>query len=154
MLLLLDILPNPGPRSAPTKITSILKIGGNFKRSFSSTDLNNYSTRTIVYSKSELFKLKAKYTISRDLYSILKDQKLLRARGICSGLSARNKICTKRRNKKKGGGGGWPTSFESYIIKLTPLMPHSRCLVHGPCFELFDISPYFKQINRVFIWNM
>ena len=88
----MDILPNPGPRSVPTKFTSILKIGGNFKRSFSSTDLNNYSTRTIVYSKSELFKLKAKYTISHDLYSILKDQKLLRARGIRSGLSARNKI--------------------------------------------------------------
>ena len=90
----MDILPNPGPRSVPTKITSILKIGGNFKRPFSSTDLNNYSTRTIVYSKSELFKLKAKYTISHDLYSILKDQKLLRTRGIRSGLSARNKICS------------------------------------------------------------
>ena len=45
----MGILPSPGPRSVPTKITSILKIGGNFKRPFSSTDLNNYSTRTIVF---------------------------------------------------------------------------------------------------------
>ena len=90
----MDILPNPGPSSLPTKITSILKIGGNFKRPLSSIDLNNYSTRTIVYSKSKLFKLKAKYTISHDLYSILKDQKLLRTRRIPSGLSACNKICS------------------------------------------------------------
>ena len=83
-------------KKCANKNHSILKIRGNFNRSFSSSDLNTYSTstRTIVYSKSELFKLKAKYTISHDLYSILKDQKLLRARGIRSGLSARNKICS------------------------------------------------------------
>ena len=88
----MDISPNPGPEHHHVKTSPISDFSGSLKQPGSNTDLNNYARRTIVYTKDKLFNLKAKYPISSDQYMLLKDQNLLKTRGVRSGLSVRNKI--------------------------------------------------------------
>ena len=80
-----DVEANPGPET----VTAARNATG------SKLNLNVFAALgTIEYSRSDLFKLKSKYTISGDLYCILKTNDISKTRGRHSGLAVRSNIYT------------------------------------------------------------
>lgn len=79
----MDIKANPGHETV---------IGARNATGSKLLNSNVPAVGTIEYSRSDLLKLKSKYTISEDLYRVLKTNDILRTSRKCCGLAVRSNI--------------------------------------------------------------